>query len=109
MIRLSLILFFLVFLCFFWASSSWAQQESLSQSEKNDFLTFGQATLSQEDELPAREQETSAEKEEFLSPGQKTRLLNAGSMVSIFVYGLLKWDYGESSFRFQNEGWFGVC
>jgi uncharacterized protein YfiM (DUF2279 family) len=46
------------------------------------------------------------EREEFLTRGQKTLLLNAGSMVVISIYGLTKWEYGESSFHFKNEGWF---
>ena len=71
LMRFSLKLFFLVLLCFLGASSSWAQQESPFQSEPNHFLSFGHETLSQEDELPALEQETPLEKEESLPPQQK--------------------------------------
>jgi hypothetical protein len=92
---------------------------SPSQSEKNGFITFGQEILSQEGELPPLEQETPSEKESFPSEqkipsegkevftrGQKTLLLNAGSMAAIFVYGLSQWDYGEDGFHSANEGWF---
>jgi hypothetical protein len=121
-IRVFLTLFFLTTLSFWVASSSWAQQENPSQSEKNNFLMFEQETLSQEGESQSLRQETSAEKEEPLPPeqkipsekkkeyltrGQKTLLLNAGSLVAIVLYGFLKWDYAESSFNFQNEDWFG--
>jgi len=92
-IRFSLKLFFLAFLCFLLASSLWANQEGPSQSEK--------------EELPTSEQKTQPEREEFLTRGQKTLLLNAGSMVVISIYGLTKWEYGKSSFNFENEGWFG--
>ena len=119
--RFSLRLLFIAFLYFLLVSSSLAQQKSTSQSEKNCFFTYGQEILSQKGELPSLEQETPLEKEEslaleqkipsekkkeFLTRGQKTLLLNAGSMAVISIYGLTKWDYGESSFNFQDEGWF---
>jgi hypothetical protein len=120
-------LFLFVLLCFLGASSSWAQQESPFQSEPNHFLSLGHETLSQREELPALEQETPLEKEpplekegslpaeqkippekkkEFLTRGQKTLLLNVGSMAAVLAYGFSKWDYGKSSFNFQNERWF---
>src|SRR4030042_1537467 len=92
-IRFSLKLFFIAFLCFLLTSFSWGNQGGSSQSEKK--------------ELPAWEQKTQPEREEFLTRGQKTLLLNAGSMVVISIYGLTKWEYGRSSFNFKNEGWFG--
>ena len=119
--RFLLRLFFIAFLYFLLASSSLAQQKSPSQFGENSFFTFGQEVLSEESELPPLEQETplekeespapeqkipSKEKKEFLTRGQKTLLLNAGSMAAIAVYGLTKWDYGKSSFNFQDEGWF---
>jgi len=65
-------------------------------------------TPSEEKECLTPEQKIPSEKKkEFFTRGRKTLLLNAGSMAAIFVYGLLKWDYGESSFNFENEGWFG--
>jgi hypothetical protein len=132
--RFSLKLFFLASLCFLLASSSWAQQEGLSdsepeellpweqktQSEKEDLFILGQATPAEDEELPTQKQETLTEKGEFLafaqktqakrkeylSRGQKTLLLNSASMVGVVIYGLMKWDYGESSFGFKNERWF---
>jgi hypothetical protein len=77
-IRFSLKIFFLAILCFVLASSSWAQQDDSSQSEKKESLTRGKKTL----------------------------LLNTGAMAAILVYGLVKWDYGKESFHFENEGWF---
>jgi hypothetical protein len=120
-IKFSLRLFFLAVLCFCLASSSWAQQESPSQSETNSLLSFEQEALSEEDQLPPLEQQTPSEKKEFPAPeqkvssekkkefltrGEKTLLLNVGSMAVIFVYGLSQWDYGEDGFHFANERWF---
>jgi hypothetical protein len=133
-IRFSLQLFFLVILCFCLASPSWAQSDGSSQSEDDQFLTPDQMSPSEEKESLTPEQKTASEEEEFLTPeqktaldeeksltsereiplkkkefltrNQKTLLLNAGSMVGIFIYGLTKWDYAESSFFFKSEGWF---
>jgi len=119
-IRLFLKIFLLTFLCFFLASSSWAQQEGPSQAEKEELPTLAHETQSEEEEVPSWEQETQEEvkesaafgqktkavPKEYFTRGQKTLLLNAGSMTTILVYGLLKWDYGKSSFNFKNEGWF---
>jgi hypothetical protein len=119
--KFSLRLFFIAFLYFLLVSSSLAQQKSPSQLEKDRVFTFRHEILSQEGELPLSEKETPLEKEESLAPEQnippegkkefftrtrKTLLLNAGSMAVITVYGLTKWDYGESSFNFKDEGWF---
>jgi hypothetical protein len=133
-IRFSLQLFFLVTLCFRLASSSWAQADGFSQSEDDRFLVSEQMTPSEEKESLTHEQKTASEEEEFLTPeqktaldeeksltsereiplkkkefltrGQKTVLLNAGSMAAVLIYGFSKWDYGKSSFHFENEGWF---
>jgi hypothetical protein len=91
-IRFSLKLFFIAFLCFLVASSSWANEKGSSQSEK--------------EELPTWEQKTQPAREEFLTRGQKTLLLNAGSMTAILIYGVMQWDYGKDVFHFENEGWF---
>lgn len=119
--RLSLRLFFIAFLYFLLTSSSLAQPKTPSQSDKNVLFTFGQKILSQEGELSPLEQEAPSEKDESLPPEQKIRsdgkkefftrrektlLLNAGSMTAILIYGVFKWDYGESSLNFKNEGWF---
>jgi len=38
---------------------------------------------------------------------QKVIALNAATMGVIVGLGVVSWDYGKSSFRTQNEGWFG--
>lgn len=38
---------------------------------------------------------------------QKAIALNLGIAAAITGYGFAKWDWGETSFAFQNEGWFG--
>ena len=119
-IRLSLKLLFLGTLCFCLASSSWAQPDGVSQSENDEVLipeqmipSEGKECLPPEQKLASEEEKSltserriSSEKRELLTRGQKTLLLNGGSMTAILIYGLLKWDYGESSFNFKNEGWF---
>jgi uncharacterized protein YfiM (DUF2279 family) len=133
-IRFSLQPFFLVTLCVCLASSSWAQPDGSSQSEddwfliaeqmtpseekeslapeqkiapkEEEFLTPEQKTALDEKESPTLEREIPLEKKEFLTRGQKTVLLNAGSMATVLIYGFSKWDYGKSSFHFENEGWF---
>ena len=133
-IRFSLQLFFLVTLCFCLASPSWAHSDGSSQSEDGQFLIPDQMSPSEEKESLTPEQKTASEEEEFLTPeqktaldeekcltsereippkkkefltrGQKTILLNAGSMAAVLIYGFSKWDYGKSSFHFENEGWF---
>ena len=47
------------------------------------------------------------DKDEWLTRRQKTVLLNVGIMGGIVVHGLINWDYGEDSWHFDNEGWFG--
>ena len=42
-----------------------------------------------------------------LDRDQKALLLNAGVAVGIATYGVLFWDYGTSSPRIFDEGWFG--
>ena len=120
LIRLFLKISFLTFLCFFLASSSWAQQDGFSQSENDKFLTPEQEIALEEEQSLAREQKVAieeeepatrehkipSEKKEFLTRGQKTLLLNAGAMAAVLIYGFANWDYGESSFHFKNEGWF---
>jgi len=120
LIRFSLKPFFLAALCFCLASSSWAQPDGFSQSEDEKFLIPEQMppseekecfppeqkTASEEEEPPTSERKISSEKKELLTRGQKTLLLNAGSMAAIFVYGLSQWDYGEDGFHFANERWF---
>ena len=119
LIKFSLKLFFLATLCLCLASPSWAQPDGFSQSENDKFLIPEQMTPSEEKECFPPEQKTaseeesltserkiSSEKKELLTRGQKTLLLNAGSMAAIFVYGLSQWDYGEDGFHSANEGWF---
>jgi len=120
MIRFSLRLFFLATLCFCLASSSWAQPDGFSQSENDEVLipeqmipsegkeclTPEQKIASEEEESLSSEQEIPSEKKEFPTRGQKTLLLNAGSMAVIFMYGLSQWDYGKDGFHFENERWF---
>jgi hypothetical protein len=133
--RFSLQLFFLVTLCFCLASSSWAQADGSSQSEDDQFFVTEQMTPSEEKESLAPEQKIAQEEEEFLTSeqetaldeeksltsereiplkkkefltrGQKSLLLNVGGLAAVFAYGLWKWDYGQNSFEFVNEGWFG--
>lgn len=134
LIRLFLKIFFLTFLCFFLASSSWAQQDGLSQSqndrsltpeqkissegeesltpeqeialEEEQSLTREQKVATEEEEPATREHKIPSEKKKFLTRGQKTLVLNAGTAAAVLIYGYVKWDYGKSSFNFQNEGWF---
>jgi len=133
--RFSLGLFFVATLCFCMASPLWAQTDGSSQSEDEQFLIAEQMTPSEEgesliseqkvvqkeEELPTPEQKTAIgeekslpskeeiplEKKEFLTRGQKTLLLNVGGLALVFAYGLWKWDYGQNSFDFVNEGYFG--
>jgi hypothetical protein len=63
-------------------------------------------TPSEGNQCLTSERKIPSEKKEFPTREQKTLLLNAGSMTTILIYGLLKWDYGKSSFNFRNEGWF---
>jgi hypothetical protein len=133
-IRFSLKIFFIAFLCFLLARSSWAQTDGFSQSENDqflipeqmipseekeslspeqkiaseekEFLTPEQKTALEEEESPTSEPKIPLKKKEFLTRNQKTLLLNAGSMVVISIYGLTKWEYGRASFHFENEGFF---
>jgi len=120
LIRLFLKIIFLTFLCFFLTSSSWAQPDGFSQSENDEVLipeqmipsegkeclTPEQKIASEEEESLTSERKIPPEKKEFPTRGQKTLLLNAGSMAVIFMYGLSQWDYGKDGFHFENERWF---
>ena len=120
LIRLFLKIIFLTFLCFFLTSSSWAQPDGFSQSEDDEVLipeqmipsegkeclTPEQKIASEEEESLTSKQKIPSEKKEFPTRGQKTLLLNAGSMAVIFMYGLSQWDYGKDGFHFENERWF---
>jgi hypothetical protein len=120
LIRLFYRISFLTFLCFFLASSSWAQQDEFSQSENIKFLTPEQEITLEEEHSLAREPKVATEEEEPATPEpkiprekresltrrQKTLLLNAGTMGAVLVYGFANWDYGESTFHFKDEGWF---
>jgi uncharacterized protein YfiM (DUF2279 family) len=98
---------FLTFLCPFLASYSWAQQGGFSWSENDKVLTSEKEIALEEEEPATREHKSPAEKKEFLTRGQKTLLLNVGSMGAVLIYGVANWDYGESTFHFKDEGWFG--
>ena len=78
-VRFPLTRVFLASLCFFLASSAWGQAVSSLEPEK----------------------------EELLTRGQKTLLLNVGAMAAIAAYGVANWDYGQKGFNVDNEGWFG--
>lgn len=111
---------FLALLCFFPAALSWGQQAESQQSEKSGLLTpennialYEQWSLvseqklgDEEETLTTPEPETPLERKEFLTRRQKMLLLNAGGMAAVAAYGFANWDYGESSFHFENEGWF---
>jgi len=113
-------LFLLITICLCLASPSWAQQLSFSQLGKEELPPLGQKTQAEKEEFPAFGEKIQSEsdrgltygykiqpeKEEFFTRGQKTLLLNVGSMVAVFIYGLAKWEYGQSRFRIDNEGWF---
>jgi len=120
-IRFSLKLLFLATLCFCLASPSWAQPDGFSQSEDDQVLipeqmapSEGKECLPREQKIATEEEESltseqkipSEKKKEFFTRGQKTLLLNAGSMTTILIYGLLKWDYGKEGFHDANERWF---
>ena len=99
MTRLFLKIFFLAFLCLFPASSSWAQQVWFSQSQNDKFLTPEQEIGLEEEHSDAREPKGAideeepatcefkipSEKQEFLTRGQKTLLLNVGSMGGVLI------------------------
>jgi hypothetical protein len=105
-IRFALKTLALALLCLFLVSSSWAQQNGFSQLEEDKSLILDQQITSGEEDAHIHEQKTPLKKKELLTRGEKTLLLNTGVMAANVVYGFLKWDYGESSFNFQNEGWF---
>lgn len=81
--------------------------DDFSQSG-NDQPLINDTKITAEKEVSAKtEKQDSAVKKEFLTRGQKTLLLNAGSWVAVMGYGLAEWDYYKSSFHFKNEGWIG--
>ena len=81
--------------------------DDFSQSG-NDQPLINDTKITAEKEVSVKtEKKDSAVKKEFLTRGQKTLLLNAGSWVAVMGYGLAEWDYNKSSFHFKNEGWFG--
>jgi hypothetical protein len=45
--------------------------------------------------------------DEWFTRRQKTIMLNVGFMGGIFLHGLINWDYGDESWHFKSEGWFG--
>jgi len=45
--------------------------------------------------------------DEWLTRRQKTIMLNAGIMGGILLHGIINWDYGDESWHFESEGWFG--
>jgi hypothetical protein len=45
--------------------------------------------------------------DEWFTRRQKTIMLNVGLMGGILVHGLINWDYGEESWHFESERWFG--
>jgi len=42
-----------------------------------------------------------------LSIGQRAVLVNTGIAAAVAAYGFVNWGWGESSFTFTDEGWFG--
>jgi hypothetical protein len=44
---------------------------------------------------------------DYFNREQKVWLLNAGAAATILTWGAVHWDYGQSSFHFENEDWFG--
>jgi hypothetical protein len=127
--RLSLKLLIIIFVCFFLTNFSWALPDGFSQLKNDKSLntdkqiTFEKDGLwwakdaetiipdtqitSREEESLACEQKIPSEKKEFLTRGQKTLLLNAGSWATIVGFGIKDWEYGKSKFHFKSEGWFG--
>lgn len=104
---LSLKLFICFFTFFFTVNLSWAMPDDFSQSGKDQPLINDTKITAEKEVSVKTEKKDSAEKKEFLTRGQKTLLLNAGSWAAIMGYGLAEWDYNKSSFHFKNEGWFG--
>lgn len=41
------------------------------------------------------------------TPGQRELAVNLGIVAGVSLYGFTQWGWGESGFRFENEGWFG--
>jgi hypothetical protein len=78
----------------------------MTPSEENEYFPPEEEAASEKEESLPSERKISSEKKELLTRGQKTLLLNTGSMTAILVYGLLEWDYGKDSFHSANERWF---
>jgi VanZ family protein len=75
-------------------------------SGEKEFLTPEQETALDQGKSLTFKREIPSEKKESLTRGQKTLLLNAGSMAAVLIYGFSKWDYGKEDFHFENERWF---
>lgn len=41
------------------------------------------------------------------TPGQRELAVNLGIVAGVSLYGFTQWGWGESDFRFENEGWLG--
>jgi hypothetical protein len=50
---------------------------------------------------------TGEDNDGWLTRRQKTIMLNAGIMGGILLHGIINWDYGDESWHFESEGWFG--
>lgn len=106
LISLFLKISFFTFLCFFPLSFTFAQLDGFSLPENDRFLTLEQEiaieeehslalepkVAIEEEEPPPREHKIPSGKEEFLTRGQKTLLLNAGSMGAVLIYGIANGD-----------------
>ncbi len=43
----------------------------------------------------------------FWTAERKSRALDLGIVTAVTAYGVSRWEWGESSFAFRSEGWFG--
>ncbi len=80
------------FYAFFWKIPRGLAKRGLLNPRKKSF--------------PLGNRKFNQKKKELLTRGQKTVLLNAGSMTAILIYGATQWDYAKDVFHFENEGWF---
>ena len=68
--------------------------------------TFAQTTSPVAPTAPAPIQ-PAPQKSGGLTKEQKALLLNAGAALAITTYGIWRWDYLQTSFKVDSEGWFG--
>ena len=96
----------LILLCFCLPGFTLAQQDGFPPSENGQLFAPEQEKAPEEGQSAARGEERPGRSKGELTRSQKTVLLNAVALAAVLGYGAANWDYGESSFHFNNEGWF---